>query len=155
LPPTIDGEADSNSPCFSLKRLRAEARYQVDRVLQQAGHRGVVFGRADHEGVVDPDAFAEPVGAGRETVRILYVGVVGGGVEVGHRGGVDDPTIGLDCGRRQAGQAAVERVGSQGCREDQEPNLFALLAVGGIRGSHVSSEHDRALSDWFGPWQHS
>ena len=65
-----------------VERLRAEARHPVDRVLQHPGHRGVVFGRADHERVVGLDALAELVGAGRKAVLVLRVGVVGGSVEV-------------------------------------------------------------------------
>jgi hypothetical protein len=93
--------------------LRAEARDPVDRVLEDAGHRGVVFGARDHERVARGDAIAELFRFGREALPSLDIGVVGARSERGHRGEIDFAAVGSDCLGGQLSQPCVQRAGAE------------------------------------------
>ena len=91
-----------------VEGLWVEARDPVDGVLEHTRHRGVVLGRADEERIGRFQPPSQLVGAGREALLALNVGIVGGAVELRHRAEVDRSPVALDRAGGQLGKPRVQ-----------------------------------------------
>src|SRR5689334_8529199 len=77
----------------AVEGLRSSARSPVDRVLEVPGHRRVVFGRRNDEGIRFLDAPAELARRSGKSLSLLDVAVVGWAFELAHVRAVDDRAL--------------------------------------------------------------
>ena len=102
-----------------VERLRPEPADPVDRVLQHARHRRVVFGRDDQERVCLLEAPPKLLGACWEADGVLLVRVVRHNVELAHRGELGYVAARLDRFSGQPRQLRVQRLRAERRRENE------------------------------------